>query len=88
MFLHTILYMIILLMTFLHVYQDMCFRLADSRTVTFLLVSSRASPFSGFSLHVHELHALRYGWSAVAPQRRRVLPHIHGFHALRYGLTG
>ena len=57
MFLRTILYMIILQTTFLHVYHlkdDIRFRLNGSPNIHFTLVLSRDGPVSGFSLHVHE----------------------------------
>jgi len=57
MFLHTILYMIILQMTFLHVYHlrdGIRFCLNGSLNGHVTLVLSRDGPVSGFSLHVHE----------------------------------
>ena len=57
MFLHTILYMIILQTTFLHVYHlkdDIRFCLNGSPNNQFTLLLSRDGPVSGFSLHVHE----------------------------------
>ena len=57
MFLHTILYVIILQMTFsMYTILKMTYAFASmaSRTATFTLVLSRDGLVSGFSLHVHE----------------------------------
>ena len=61
MFLHTILYMIILQTTFLHVYHlkdDIRFPLMATRTATFMLVLFRGGPVSGFSLHVDRISSV------------------------------
>jgi hypothetical protein len=61
MFLHYILIMIILQITFVHVYH-----LKDDIHLLTLDVS-RDGPVSGFSPHMHERLPLRYGWLAAAP---------------------
>ena len=58
MFLHTILYMIILQTTFLHVYHlkdDIRFCLNGSPNSHVYACAPRDGPVSGFSLHMHEL---------------------------------
>ena len=57
MFLHTILYVIILQMTFsMYTILKMTYAFASTapQTAMFMLVLSRDGPISGFSLHVHE----------------------------------
>jgi hypothetical protein len=58
MFLHTILYMVILQTTFLSMYTILkmtyAFTSTAPRTTTFTVVLSRDGPVSGFSLHVYE----------------------------------
>ena len=61
------------------------FRQPPSSTCSVLCSMEKTrSPISPYTCY--ELHALRYGWSAMVPWSRLFLLHVHGLCARCYGL--